>query len=189
MAVNAFATSVNFNFYVDDYATVSIDGSAVGSYNNPASAGNIVFTDDLAAGWHGFTIDYANQSGTDYLALQQQYFGDPGLSLIPLADFRSLDQNGEVISGLRADYFNSLGGAYRFTIYGEGPVNNGAVSFTQEKYQANPGLWAGVFGPSSIFEEKLSGEIFIAGAPEPSSALLIVVPALAFVFRRAKRRD
>jgi len=184
-ATSAFAgtIAVNFNFYVDDYATVKIDGNLVGSYDNPLAAGNIVFTDDLTPGLHTFAIDYANQEGTNFLALNWQLPGAPGLSIIPLADFSSLDQSGDTISGLRADYYSSLGGSYLFTVYGEGPIDNGANSFTAEIYEGEPGLWAGVFGPSSIFGEDLSGEILIPVAtPEPSTALLIVVPLLAFLF-------
>jgi hypothetical protein len=186
-AVNVFATSINFNFYVDDYATVSIDGNLVGSYDNSAAAGNIVFTDDLTPGWHTFDVDYANQSGTNFLALQQEYPGDSGYSIIPLDDFESLNASGDVIGGLRADYYDSLGGAYDFTVYGEGPIDNGALSFSSEIYESEPGLWAGVFGPSSIFEEKLSGEIDIVAAPEPSSGLMIALPAIAFLLRRSRR--
>jgi len=181
----ALAVSVSFNFYVDDYATVRIDNSLVGSYNNSAAAGNIIFTDALTPGWHDIAIDYANQAGTNFLNLDWQYPGDPGLSLIPQIDLRSFDQSGAQISGLKADYYDSLGGNYQFTVYGEGPIDNGALSFTSEVYQGSPGLWAGTFGPSSLFEERLSGQILISASttPEPSTALVVFVSLVLLVWR------
>ncbi len=100
---SAMASVVHFNYYVDDYATVAIDGISRGSYN-AIPAGNIVFDADLTPGWHDISIDYANRYGTNFLALSQQYAGDPGLSVIPLGDFRSLNQSGQYVSGLQADY-------------------------------------------------------------------------------------
>jgi hypothetical protein len=179
MAANTFGATipVNFNFYVDDYATVSIDGSVVGSYDNPLAAGNIIFTSDLSPGWHSFAIDYANQEGTNFLALSQQYPGDPGYTVIPLDDFQSSNHSGQFISGLQADYYSSPGGSYLFTVYGEGPIDNGALSFTSEIYEGQPGLWAGAFGPSALFAETLSGQILIGSVPEPSGLPLVVVGA------------
>jgi hypothetical protein len=181
---------VDFAFTIDDYGVVSIDGSVVASYDNPAAAGYPTATVDLTPGYHTISIDYANQFGTNYLALYWQLPGAPTISIIPLGDFSSLDQNGNTVSGLRADYYSSLGGSYLFTIYGEGPIDNGALSFTSEIYEGQPGLWAGVFGPSALFAENLSGQIYIpGGAPEPSTALLVVVSLLAcFAARSALPR-
>lgn len=170
---NAVASIVHFDFYVDDYATVSIDGISRGSYD-AVPAGNIVFDADLTQGWHDFSMDYANRYGTNFLALRQQYAGDPGISVIPLNDFRSLNQSGQYINGLHADYYNALGGSYLFSVYGEGPIDNGALSFTTEIYEGNIGLWAGTFGPSSTFEERLTGQMYISGAPEPSAGVLAI---------------
>ncbi|MFZ1086217.1 MAG: hypothetical protein WAN35_14730 [Terracidiphilus sp.] len=191
MAKYGFAetTPVNFNFYVDDYGTVAIDGTQVGSYDNPASAGNIIFTDNLTPGWHTFAVDYANQTGTNFLALQWDSPGTSVLSPIPLTDFSSLDQNNDTVSGLRADYFSSLGGSYLFTVYGEGPIMNGALSYSSEIYENQPGLWAGTFGPSAIFGEDLSGEIYIpSSTPEPPTLILVIVPLLAFICVRSGRQ-
>jgi hypothetical protein len=154
-------TSVSFNFHVEDHAAVSIDGKSVGSYDNPHAAGNIVFTPKLTPGWHSLAIDYANQLGTNCLALRSATSN--GYSIIPRSSFRSLDQNGNYVSGLRADYYSSLGGPYLFTAYGEGPIDHCARSSTEEIYQGVPGLWAGVFGPFAIFEERLNGEILVGG--------------------------
>jgi|ERR1022692_3710221 hypothetical protein len=188
-AGNSFADVVNFGFYVDDYATVSIDSILEGSYNNSAAAGNIIFTSNLTPGWHSLSIDYANQAGTNSLSLSQEYPSDSVFSAIPLSDFRSLNQSSQYISGLRADYYSSLGGSYLFTVYGEGPIVNGALSFTSEIYEGNPGLWAGTFGPSSIFEERLSGDIFVGSVPEPSPAsfAFIGVICLALLLVRRSR--
>ena len=186
-AGNGLADVVNFNFYVDDYATVLIDGILKGSYNNSAAAGNIVFTSDLTPGWHSLAIDYANQAGTNFLSLGQEYPNDSTFSLIPLTDFRSLNQNSQYISGLRADYYGSLGGSFLFTVYGEGPIANGALSFTSEIYEGNPGLWAGTFGPSAIFEERLSGDIFVGSVPEPSPGSFTVIGVICLLFLLVKR--
>jgi hypothetical protein len=89
------------------------------------------------------------------------------------------------VSGLRGDYYNGLGGAYQFTVYGEGPIDHGALSFTSEIYQGQAGLWAGAYGPSSNFEERLSGEIFV-GAPEPSSMLLALIGVVSLLVQRRR---
>jgi hypothetical protein len=188
-AANSLAATVNFNFYVDDYAVVTLDGATVGSYNNPAAAGNILFSTTNVSGWHSFTIDYKNQFGTNFLALRQQYPGDPGLSIIPIADLRSQNGSGQTVEGLRADYY-TLGGVYQFTVFG-GPIDHGALSFTSEIYEGQPGLWAGVYGPSSLFEERLTGDLFIAPdaatAPEPSTVAFILGALLLSIGRLSVR--
>jgi hypothetical protein len=166
------AESIILSAYVDDEAAISIDGTLDGSYDNAAAAGNIVADLNLSPGWHDIVISYANQAGTNFLSLSEQYPGETGFTLVPLTDFQSVGQSGDYISGLRADYFTSWGGTHLFTVYGEGPILNGATSFTSEIYEGVPGLWAGVFGPSADFGEVLSGQIHVAGAPEPSSAVL-----------------
>ena len=189
-ATGVHAGMVNFDFYVDDYAVVTVDGNPAGSYNNSAAAGNIDFALNLAPGWHSIAIDYANQAGTNFLNVRWQQPGDPALALIPLADMRSLDQNSQWIAGLRGDYYNSLGGSYLFTVYGEGPIRNGATSFTDELYEGNTGLWAGVFGPSALFEERLSGDILVggvAGTPEPAGIVLAACGLALLAVRRRRR--
>lgn len=184
------AGSVLFNIYVDDYGQFSIDGSLVGSYNNPAAAGNIITTLNLTPGWHDLSFDYKNQSGTNFLALQWQLPGDSTPSVVPLADLQSTNGVGSTVSGLRGDYYN-LSGGYQFTVYGEGPIDNGALSFTSEIYEGVSGLWAGVYGPSALFEERLSGQIYIpAPTPEPSGlALLAIAAVLSAGWAAGRRRN
>ncbi len=151
-AGNAAATAVTLNMYADDYGTLSIDGTLVGSYDNSSSAGNIVVPLNLSPGWHAISIDYANRAGTNALLLSWEFAGDPGYSGVPLTDLRSLNQGGtSLISGLQADYYSSLGGSCLFTVVGDGPIVNYAASFTAEFYEGQPGLWAGVFGPSAHY--------------------------------------
>ena len=180
-AGNAAATAVTLDMYADDYGTLSIDGTLVGSYDDASSAGNIVVPLNLSPGWHEISMGYANRAGTNALLLSWEFPGDPGYSGVPLTDLRSPDQSGaSLISGLQAEYYASLGGSYLFTIFGEGPIVNYAASFTAEFYEGQPGLWAGQFGPSADFAEHLNGEIFIPGvAPEPSSLSFLFVGALA----------
>ncbi len=185
-----FAETITFDLQVDDFGIFSIDGSVVGSYDNPLASGTIVATLDLTPGWHDISIQYENREGTNFLALSQQYPSDLEDSIVPLEALRSFDQNGQLISGLHADYYDVLGGTKQFTIYGEGPINNGALSFTDERYEGNPGLWAGVYGPSALFAEVLTGQIDIVGTtPEPSSALLLLTGAGLVYARRTRLRS
>jgi hypothetical protein len=189
MAGLCHAESIILNAYIDDEATISVDGALVGSYDNAAAAGNIVADLNISPGWHGLSIAYANQAGTNFLSLSEEYPGETGFILVPLSDFQSVNQSGDYISGLRADYFTSWNGTYLFTDYGEGPILNGATSFTNEIYEGVPGLWAGVFGPSADFSEVLSGEIYVAGAPEPSSALLACAGVALWLVGGLRLRD
>jgi len=183
---------VNFSFAIDDYGIVMVDGAVVASYDNPAAAGYPQATVNLTPGFHNISINYANQYGTNELVLDWELPGASSFSVIPLADFSSLDQHGNTIAGLRADYYSSLGGPYLFTVYGEGPINHEALSFTSEIYEGVPGLWAGVFGPSALFGENLSGEIYIpAAVPEPSTFVPFALGAsylgLALLRRKSVR--
>jgi hypothetical protein len=192
-AESSFATTIALDFYVDDRASVSMDGVLLGSYNNPAAAGSIDANLNLAPGWHDISISYANQAGTNFLNFAQQYAGDSGFSTVPRSNLQSTDQTGLLISGLRADYYTSLGGAYLFTVYGEGPIRHGATSFSDELYQGVTGLWAGRVGPSSDFGEVLTGQFLVSGpelgpAPEPSTAVLFgLAAALLWAGSRGRR--
>ena len=143
---------------------------------------------NLSPGWHEISMVYANRAGTNALLLSWEFPGD-GYSGVPLTDLRSPDQGGtSVIDGLQADYYSSLGGSFLFTVFGEGPIVNYAASFTAEFYEGQSGLWAGQFGPSSDFAERLNGEIFIPGAvPEPSSLSLLSMAGLALLVLRRLR--
>jgi hypothetical protein len=189
-SMSALATPITLNFYVDDRATIVVDGTTVGSYNNPAAAGNIINTLDLSPGWHDLEVDYANQAGTNFLGLTREYAGDTVFTLFPDAELRSLDQNGQITQGLRGDYYTSLGGAFLFTRYGEGPLDHGALSFTNEIYQGVPGLWAGQFGPSAQFGEIVTGQFLVAGVPEPGSLAFVGIGSLLLLLglrRKASR--
>ncbi len=186
-AAAAVANTVHFDIYTDDYGQYYVDGNLVGSYNNPAAAGNITPTLNLVPGWHNVSFDYKNQFGTNFLAFRWQFTGDPNISNIPLADYRSLNASNTYGPGLRADYYDTIGN-FQFTVYGEGPIDNGALSFTSEIYEGNPGLWAGVYGPSALFEERLSGQIFIPGTPEPSSFVFLSITACSFLCYKRYRR-
>ncbi len=114
----------------------------------------------------------------------------------PLANARgsetSRDREGAVADETEettrsSHYYNSLGGSYLFTVYGEGPVDNGALSFVTEIYEGNVGLWAGVFGPSATFEERLNGQLYISGVPEPSVCLLTLCGIGLLVIARRSR--
>lgn len=151
---------VRLHVYADDYGTLSVDGNLLGSYNNPAAGGIIDATINLTRACHTISMIYRNQAGTNALSLSWLLPGDPDLSIVPVSALRSLNASGAQTNGLRGDYF-TLGGAAQFTRYGEGPIEHGALSFTQENYQGVSGLWAGVYGPSSQFEERVSGQICI----------------------------
>jgi MYXO-CTERM domain-containing protein len=100
-----------------------------------------------------------------------------------------LNQSGQYINGLHADYYSSLGGSYLFSVYGEGPVDNGALSFVTEIYEGNIGLWAGTFGPSATFEERLNGQLYISGVPEPSVGVLALGGLGLLLVARRQRGD
>ena len=143
---------------------------------------------DLTPGWHDVDITYANRAGTNFLAMNHQYAWESGLTPVALSDLRSFDENTQLINGLRGDYYSSLGGSYLFTRFGEGPIVHGATSFVDEIYEGNPGLWAGVFGPSATFAEHLTGQVQI-GAPEPADVYLMIGGALLLLVRRRMARN
>ena len=82
-------------------------------------------------------------------------------------------------------------GASQFTAFGEWPIFHGATSFTTEIYEGAPGLWAGVYGPSDRFEERLSGQLFILEAtsavPEPATIVLTAPVLLSLALSRRSR--
>jgi hypothetical protein len=161
LAARIATAQVTLNAYVDDYAQIYIDGALVGSYDAVA-AGNIIWS--VSAGWHSIAIDYKNRYGSNCLALQWILPPATDYSIVPRSDFRSLDHGNNVISGLHADYYD-LSGVFQFTVYGEAPIWNCFLS-SGEIYQDAPGLWAGVYGGFDVFEERLSGDIFVPGGCE-----------------------
>lgn len=193
MAANANATTIGFTTSVDDFGKWFIDGNLIGSYDNPLAQGGFSATLDLAPGWHTTEYDYANRLGSNVLALSWDLTGGTNYVTIPNADLRSQDGVGNTISGLRADYSNLNGNAL-FTVYGEGPIYHGALIINgvlTEVYENAPGLWGGQFGPFSLFQEKLTGEIFVPAppseVPEPATLTLTAL-GMAGIAKRYRRR-
>ena len=162
------AAQVTFMIDVDDYASLYIDGVHRVTYDSPPQ-GQAFATLDLVPGWHDIQLDYANRWGTGVLWLSLKYEGDPGFSVIPRSKLRSLDTDGNVIEGLRADYGS-------FTIYGEGPIQHDDY---WQNYQGAPGKWAGIYGPWSKINETLTGQVLIV--PEPGGWTVIGLGLLGWV--------
>jgi hypothetical protein len=173
----AHAAGLTLFIGADDYARLSVDGLVLGTYDAYPSGGfssNV----DLSPGWHDIAIDYKNRWGSNGLGFSWQFATDPVNWYIPEVYFQSFDQQGSVISGLRADYFD-LSGNPQFTVYGEGPISHGASWFGSrlgEVYQGVEGNWGGQYGPWAQFEERLTGQILIPGdVPEPATWTLLSV--------------
>jgi hypothetical protein len=189
-SARADASPIVLNAYTDDYGQFFVDGNLIGSYDNPATAGNIIATVDLEPGWHDVAFTYRNRAGTNRLGLSWKLPGDAEFLIIPESNLRSLDSTGALVSGLRGDYYN-LGGPYQFTRFGEGPILHGANSFSEEIYEGSIGLWAGLYGPSDLFEEELVGEFYVPpppAVPEPTSLGLLVLGGAELLRRRWSAR-
>lgn len=167
------AISVGYQIYADDQATFYIDGEQVLHVGSSQwSAGTWV---DLAPGWHDIRIDFGNWCGSNALGLRQRFEWEPDLQYVPLEGFRSQDETGEWIAGLRADYAGyDTAGQYRaFTVYGEGPINHGHTYHVDWdcRYEGVPGVrWGGHFGGWSYFDECLTGQILVQNTPVPEPA-------------------
>jgi hypothetical protein len=167
--LSALAITVNYMIGADDYASLDINGSRVATFDQ-GGAGTAVGTVTLEDGWYDITIDYKNRWGTDWLGL----YWDPGTvapqGVLPEAYLRSQDAAGQWISGLRADYYY-LDGTFIQTIYGEGPIAHGYNSY--EGY-GNGRVWP-IVGYSGLFEEVLTGQIYVGADPVPEPATMLLL--------------
>ena len=165
---------VQYGFGVDDFVQFYIDGNLKASYDEyPAGS---VHTDylNLSNGWHDIQIIYKNRWIANYLDFDE--ISNTGIwNPVPLESLRSLDSQGNLIQGLRAEYF-TLEGAYVTTKYGEGPIYHGWTPQGSRYQGVNPSLWAGIYDGFGTFEERLSGQILVI--PEPATILLFCLGAL-----------
>ncbi len=172
----AFAISVQYAVGVDDFATLKIDGTLVASYDAVPAGAAYTGLLDLTPGWHDVELVYKNRYGSNFLQ-----FGQVGIGNITLDNSRSLDADGNYTDGFRADYYD-LSGAFLTTIFGEGPIEHGAMWENSQLityYEAvYPKVWAGMFNGWSTFEERLTGQILVSDlavnpVPEPATIFLL----------------
>ena len=192
----ALAVTIQYGMNPDDYASLSINGSNVMTFDSGGS-GTVSGAVTLGEGWHSITLDYKNRWGTDALG----FYWDAGTgnnpfsTIVPEAYFRSQDSSGLWISGLKADYYwlNSdlTRGAFIQTIYGEGPIAHGCQSYegwNNGKSWPTVGYWG-------RFEEVLTGEIFVGTSlpsptvPEPTTLLLLGSGLVGLIGFRRKFRN
>lgn len=160
-ARHAQAVEVDFWVGVDDYAALYVDGELLGVYD-AVPAGEIRVVKDLSPGWHDVRLVYQNRYGSNFIwfarkhpddAVHREYFKD---------ELRSLNSNGELISGLHCEYdgINVYGQATQFAVEGEGPIYHGYP----DRYEGVRGqLWAGEFDGWSLFTEVMTGQILVPG--------------------------
>jgi hypothetical protein len=152
--------TVDFWMSVDDFGTLLIDSQTVASYDG-YPWGQAYGTVTLTEGWHDIDIVYKNRWGSNALILFQKFTGDTVYSDIPKTHYRSSNDTGVVIPGLKAEYFD-LSGNPSTTVYGEGPIHHQYASDgIHIVYQGEYGLWANVYDGWGKFEERLSGQIYI----------------------------
>ena len=187
----SFATSrpaqgvaIDFAMYVDDYAKLYIDGSEFLTYDG--HAGNVYRTLDLSPGLHDIDLEYANRWGSYGLFLGWKSPSETDYTAIPKANLFCDGASGNVINGLRADYYEQSTG--HFTIFGEGPIWHNWTPF----YQGVSGEpWAGVFSGWPIyFTETLSGRLLVEGeaVPEPCSlAIFLGLGSIGLITMRRRR--
>ena len=161
-------TVVYFGLGADDYGALTIGGVAVCTYNYTPAAGGCNGAVSMLPGiWYDIAIDYKNREGTDGLALSWSQadgpaslgygFGGAYPNLVPLTSLRTLNAGSSYVSGLRGDYYD-LSGNFQSTVFGEGPID--AINNVYNNQIA--GSWNG-YGYSSLFEERLSGQIQVSG--------------------------
>ena len=169
------AELVQYYLGVDDYGDLWIDGVLQAHYDAAPQGGDYTPVLDLSPGWHDIEILIKNRWGSSTVSLHEVTGAGPSLTLVPLEDLRSLDAQGSVVSGLKADYY-ALGGTIPYkTVYGEGPIHHTSggdtgyrLGYYQGEYGDGTGApWVGLW---DTFEERLSGEIYVV--PVPGAILL-----------------
>ena len=175
---NASAISVQYGLSVDDYVQLYIDGNLVASYDKAPQGKAITGVLDLTEGWHDISIIYKNRWGSNGLRL----FEGNGVTTdntIPLTSLSSYDANGNLISGLLANYYDLNSGNLVTTIYGEGPIDHWytVIGARYEGVESPSSLWAGTYDGWGCFEERLTGQILVGNqpVPEPATILLFVL--------------
>ena len=158
----AQGVAIDLMMAVDDYAKLYIDGSEVLTYD-AGPAGNVYRTLDLSPGLHDIRLEYANRWGSYGLFLGWKSPSETAYTAIPKANLFCDDASGNVINGLRADYYQQSTGS--FTIFGEGPIWHNWTPVYQG-VRGEP--WAGVFSGWPIyFTETLSGRLLVPEPPPP----------------------
>lgn len=162
-AAPGFADPTYFQLSVDDFGSLSINGVSVATYDAypwGMTSGSV----DLPAGWYPISIDYANRWGTSALYFYERQDNASPWEIVPADHLRSRDASGALVQGLRGDYYSSLG-TFLGTLFGEGPIAHG----WSQNYEGQSGpignaivdqYWIANW---RAFEERLSGEIYIAG--------------------------
>jgi hypothetical protein len=163
------AAFVQYYLGVDDYGDLYIDGQLEAHYDDYPQGGDMTDVLDLSLGWHDIEILIKNRWGSSSVGLLT-----PDLMVVPLENLRSLNAQGQLISGLTAEYY-TLGGTTPYkTVYGEGPIHHvSGDRVYQDEYGTAWGgtaeTWVGLW---DTFEEKLSGQILVAPIPAPGAILL-----------------
>jgi hypothetical protein len=190
-ATNVADASVQFVLGVDGNVQLYVAGTLRANYDSDYHTGNNI-TDMLdLTGWQDVQLIYNNRYGSNCLQLESRT-ETTSWGVMPLAEMRCQDAQGNWISGLRADYYNIDTGAFVATIYGEGPIDHGARWISPGNlgtfYEGDWALWAGRYDGWGRFEERLSGQVFAGQAvPEPFTLSLGVAAVGLFLRRRLQK--
>ncbi|MHC4170114.1 MAG: PKD domain-containing protein [Planctomycetota bacterium] len=166
LAAPASAVSVQYYLGVDDYGDLWIDGVLVAHYDGGAQGHDFTDVLDLSPGWHDVELHIKNRWGSSTVGLYEVTGPGPDLTHVPREDLRSLNEQGQYVSGLRAEYY-TLGGSTPYkTVYGEGPIahtSGGDTGYRLGYYQGEYGdgtgaPWVGLW---QTFEERLYGQIYV----------------------------